>query len=73
VAEDRPHLYIVTGNFRASGAWTGAIRVPQPNGDEEKEEEIVRKEGQTLHRKYTVVVEPDGTEYVEDIEEWVTD
>jgi len=46
--------------------------VPPPE-EEEKSLTLEAPEGKVLHRRYTVVVEPDGTEYVEDIEEWLTD
>jgi hypothetical protein len=28
--------------------------------------------GDVLHRRYTVTVQPDGSELIDDIEEWVT-
>ncbi len=60
-------LRLPDGPHSRTGAVPTEARVPVG------EPALVVANGQTLHRRYTVTVYPDGTEIVNDIEEWVTD
>jgi len=71
--QSRPSLVTSEGLRLPDGplSRTGADPTAAPGRDGEPA--LAIESGQTLHRRYTVTVQSDGSEIVNDIEEWVTD
>lgn len=71
--QSRPLLVTSEGLRLPDGPQSRTEAVPTEAHALGGEPALVIVSGQTLHRRYTVTVCPDGSEVVNDIEEWTTD